>query len=102
MTANASEMRSSDETVGKSTDMTLSMEMPSICDLSIVIFFRSSRSFTAIEFTSVDSTSEGDVIMVRQKMSRCYERHPSDFEFRRENGVCAGSGAAGLTDPTRV
>ena len=52
MTDSASEMRSSDETVGKSTDMTLSMDMPSICDLSMVIFFRSSRSFTAIEFTS--------------------------------------------------
>ena len=53
MTDSASEMRSSDETVGNSAVITFSTEMPSICDLSMVIFFRSSRSFTAIEFTSV-------------------------------------------------
>ena len=48
MTANASAMRSSTETVGKSADIIDSTEMPSICDLSMESFFRSSRSFTPI------------------------------------------------------
>ena len=48
MTAKALAMVESESMVGKSVDIIFSTEMPSICDLSMDSFFRSSRSFTPI------------------------------------------------------